>query len=102
MNHTSPTVTLNPDVVSTTLDNGETVLMHMGTASYFTLNQTGTQIWRLLSQGCSLSSIVTQLVAEYDVSERQATESVHTLLGQLADQQLITAVDAAARDVIEV
>lgn len=93
--HDSPTVSLNPDVVSTTLENGDTVLMHMGTASYFTLNPTGTHIWRLLTQGCSPSAIATQLVATYDVSEQQATASVHALLAQLADQQLVTAVDNA-------
>ena len=95
MNQISPSVILNPDVVSTTLDNGETVLMHMGTASYFTLNQTGTQIWRLLSQGCSPSVIVMQLVATYDVGEKQATASVDALLTELAAQQLLTAIDSA-------
>jgi hypothetical protein len=84
----------NPDVVSTLLDNGEVVLMHMGTASYFTLNATGAQIWAGLDQGLAPSAIVDQLVATYAVETVQATASVQALLTQLAEQQLVLAVEA--------
>ncbi len=82
--------TPNPDVVGTTLENGETVLMHMGTASYFTLNATGTQIWTLLGQGLSLAAIHEELVAGYEVTAEQAATSLLTLVEALSAQTLVT------------
>ncbi len=80
---------INPDVVSTRLDNGDAVLMHMGTASYFSLNQSGARIWQLLEAGLSPAAIATQLVAEYEVTPAQATQSVLTLMRQLTAQGLL-------------
>jgi hypothetical protein len=88
-------ITPDPNVVGTTLENGETVLMHMGTASYFTLNSTGTQIWDLLSKGVPLAEICEALVATYEVSAAQSTTSVLTLVAQLAAQHLLTVTEAA-------
>lgn len=82
--------TLNPDVIGTALENGETVLMHMGTASYFTLNATGTKIWELLGQGLNLAAIREELVASYEVSADQATASLLRLVEELAAQTLLT------------
>ena len=79
----------HPDVVVTRLDNGEAVLMHMGTASYFTLNSTGAQIWALLAQGLPPAAIVDQLVADYAVEIDRATASVQALVTQLTEQQLV-------------
>lgn len=79
----------HPDVVSTTLENGEAVLMHMGTANYFTLNSTGCRIWQLLEDAPSLAAVSEQLVAEYEVTPSQAEASVLALVKQLATQQLI-------------
>ena len=82
-------MTINPDVVSTVLDNGEVVLMHMGTATYFSLNQSGARIWALLSTGLAPAAIATQLCAEYEVTPAQATQSVLTLVQQLTMQDLL-------------
>lgn len=87
---------LNPDVVSTLLDNGEAVLMHMGTASYFSLNATGARIWQLLTTGLAPAAIAEQLAAEYAITPAQAHQSVLTLVGQLVDQQLLLVADVPA------
>lgn len=87
---------INPDVVSTQLDNGEAVLMHMGTASYFSLNPTGARIWQLLTAGLSPAAIAAQLAEEYAVTSAQAHQSVLTLVGQLVEQKLLLVEDAPA------
>src|SRR6058998_1078233 len=46
----------NPDVESTTLD-GETVLLHLGTGRYYTLNRVGTAIWEFCTGGNTISAI---------------------------------------------
>ena len=38
----------NPAVLFTDLGDGTSVLLHMGTRFYFTLNETGTKIWKTL------------------------------------------------------
>lgn len=87
---------INPDVVSTLLDNGEAVLMHMGTASYFSLNPTGARIWQLLTAGLPPAAIATQLAEEYAVTSAQAHQSVLALVGQLVEQKLLLVEDAPA------
>ena len=44
-----------------------TVLLHMGTKRYFSLNDTGAEIWRMLEQGVPVSEIPARLTATYDV-----------------------------------
>jgi hypothetical protein len=41
----------HPDVVDTPLDRDETVLLHLGTKRYFSLNASGGAIWRALKEG---------------------------------------------------
>lgn len=82
-------LTLNPAVVSTVLETGEAVLMHMDTANYFTLNPTGLRIWQLLEAESTMQQIIEQLVAEYEISAPQAQTSVLTLAQQLVDADLV-------------
>ena len=51
------TATLDPEVLYTKLDDGEAVLLHLGTTTYYTLNQTGARIWKLLGDGHSVQDV---------------------------------------------
>lgn len=82
-------LTPHGEVVSTTLDNGETVLMHLATATYYSLNQTGARIWDLLGEGLTLHEVAATLIAEYEVNDQQAQHSVLTLAQALAAQNLL-------------
>lgn len=82
-------LTPHVDVVSTTLDNGEGVLMHLATANYFSLNQTGTRIWALLGEGLTLHEVAATLVTEYEVTDQQAQHSVLILAQALTDHDLL-------------
>jgi len=84
------TATPDPQVVCTELRNGESVLLHLGTQSYFTLNKTGTVIWRLMAQGMDLGGVARELSATYQVSRLQAGQNVLDLADQLAAEQLIS------------
>lgn len=81
----------NPEVVSTTLDTGETVLINLTTANYFSLNATGTRIWALLGEGQSVAEVAATLATEYDVAAPQVQQSVLTLVEALAAHQLVAA-----------
>jgi hypothetical protein len=91
MNVTLHTVaTPDPEVASAEMHDGEIVLLHLGTKTYFTLNETGTRIWQLMCQGHTLGEIGEALNAEYEVSLEQAEGSVINLASQLAAEKLVS------------
>ena len=45
----------NPDVIATTLEDSESVLLDVKTRRYYSLNETGTRIWELLTDGQAVS-----------------------------------------------
>jgi len=76
------------EVVDTTLDDGEVVLLHLESKMYYSLNSTGEQIWRGLKEGVSLNEISQRLQDEFDVSEQDADRSVVDLVNELCEQKL--------------
>lgn len=81
----------DPDVLFTGLRNGESVLLHLGTKTYYSLNETGTRIWRLLAEGLEVGEIGRRLEAEYDVTLEHAQSSVIQLVEALVSEKLVLA-----------
>jgi hypothetical protein len=79
----------DPDVVATDLGGGETVLLHLRSKSYFTLNATGTRIWEGLTRGSTLREISERLQHEFRVDSERADRSVLELLRDLVSQKLV-------------
>ncbi len=80
----------HPDVVCTALKNEEAVLLHLGTQTYYSLNETGSQIWTWLGEGLSLGEIGQALEARYDVSLDRAQQYVIALANDLAAENLVS------------
>jgi hypothetical protein len=76
-------------VVDTKLDDGEVVLLHLESKTYFSLNLTGERIWQGLKQGQSLREISQCLQAEFDVDQTRADASVVELIDELTQQKLV-------------
>lgn len=76
------------DVVDTTLNEGEAVLLHLESKMYYSLNPTGERIWRGLKDGLSLRQISRRLQDEFDVDEQEADRSVLDLVNELCEQKL--------------
>lgn len=83
------------DVICTPLKNGESVLLHLTTQTYFSLNETGTRIWSHLENNLTLSEVADELVKVYDISQQQAAESVLALTSALYDEKLVVHVNEA-------
>ena len=47
----------HPEVVDTTLDEGEVVLLHLESKTYYSLNLTGQRIWQGLKNGLTLMEV---------------------------------------------
>jgi len=80
-------------VVDTKLDDGEVVLLHLDSKTYFSLNVTGERIWQGLKQGLSLREISQRLQAEFDVDAEKAVTSVLELINDLSEQKLVQIQD---------
>src|SRR5215207_7806894 len=77
------------EVVDTRLDDGEVVLLHLESKTYYSLNPTGERIWQGLKEGLSLRSISQRLQAEFEVDEENANRSVLDLVNELCEQKLV-------------
>jgi len=81
-------ISICSDVVDTTLNEGEVVLLHLESKMYYSLNSTGERVWRGLKEGLSLREISRRLQSEFDVDEEQADRSVLDLVAELCEQKL--------------
>jgi len=88
----------HPQVVDTPLDDDETVLLHLESKAYFTLNATGGRIWRGLKAGKSFDQIVAELEEIYEVTPEQARSSTQALLDELAQRGLLSSPARSADD----
>ena len=71
------------------LEGEESVLLHLESQTYYSLNSTGTQIWQAMKQGLTLQEICQRLQAEFLVNDDQAKHSVLALVDDLAQHQLV-------------
>ncbi len=78
----------HPEVVDTKLDEGEVVLLHLESKTYYSLNLTGQRIWQGLKHGLTLMEVSRQLQEEFEVDAEQADRSVLDLVNELCQQNL--------------
>ena len=83
-----------PEVVDTELEGEGAVLLHLESQVYFSLNETGTMIWKAMKQGLTLQEICHRLQKEFQVGEDQAEQSLFALTRELAQHKLVQAVEA--------
>ena len=82
---------LSPDAACAVVDDGAVVL-HMRTKRYFSLNETGAAIWRMLEDDVSLAVIPSRLTELYEVDVEAAAGAMTGLLEALASEELIALV----------
>jgi len=82
------------EVVDTEMEGEGVVLLHLESQIYFSLNETGTLIWKAMKQGLTLQEICHRLQEEFQVEEDQAEQSVLALMHDLAQQKLVQKVEA--------
>ena len=80
--------TIPAEVAAASLADG-TVLLHMRTKRYFSLNETGAEIWRMLEEDVPVADIPARLSAAYDVPIEDAHVAVVELIASLAEQDLL-------------
>jgi hypothetical protein len=67
----------------------ETVILHLGNGTYYGLDQVGTLVWEGIAAGKSISAVIGEIVASFDVDQATVETDVAELLASLADNDLI-------------
>ena len=75
---------------------GEALIIHMGTGTYFGLDEIGTRIWQLLAKHGSIETAVTVLHREYEVDDADLRRDVEGLVRKLAESNLLNMQAAQA------
>lgn len=68
---------------------GESVLLHLGTGVYFSLNETGTAAWELFDGATSLATIGEALCTRFDVPAEQVRQDLFELTQTLLEEGLV-------------
>ena len=82
-------LTINPqNVVHETID-GETILIHLGTGTYYSLDGVGAQIWGLLAAGASQSEVAADVASGSDADPAAVQQAVESLVEELLREELL-------------
>ncbi len=78
-----------PHVVHETID-GETILIHLGTGAYYSLEGLGAHVWGLaVSGGGGEREIIAAVQSLYDADPQLVADAVGSLLRELLDEGLL-------------
>ncbi|MDB4917471.1 MAG: hypothetical protein JWM95_5115 [Gemmatimonadetes bacterium] len=86
------TYSRHPELRLTAVD-GEGVVLHLGSLTYFTVNETGLTILDALLKPRTLGELVTAVTDEYDVSDAEATTTVRDFIGRCVESKLLITED---------
>ena len=68
---------------------GETVILHLESGTYYGLSDVGARVWDLIQKPRPVGDIRDALLKEYDVEPAQCEREVLALLSDLEDHKLI-------------
>jgi hypothetical protein len=83
----------SPDVVQETID-GEVVIVHLKKGDYYSLVNSGADIWAGIEQGMTSDVITADLINRYDGEADAIAKAVQDLITQLQDEEIILPIAA--------
>jgi len=87
-----------PTVVSEIFDN-EIVILNLASGTYYSLNQRGIEIWKLLQAGFSVEEMNSQIAAQAAVPIEEVAQVVQAFLITLAQENLIVVENHALQQI---
>lgn len=79
-----------PDVVFRDLQ-GEAVILHLGTGTYFGLDEVGTRAWQLMAEHRTLAEVCSSLAEEFEAPADRIERDLIAFVGQLLAKDLVRA-----------
>jgi hypothetical protein len=87
--HLSSTLSINPEVVYTHIEN-DLVMMDPNGGGFYSMNSVGTDLWnRLVEKPATLESIYYYLKERYEVSEEQLREDIEEFIQTMITQNMV-------------
>src|SRR5919108_3193708 len=83
-----PDFIINPKVVGETVE-GETILIHLETGSYYSLTGAGAEIWELVAAARSTAEIAGELATRHGRSSDEVRAAVDELVAELEREDLL-------------
>ena len=74
--------------------NGEIVILHYESESYYTLDAVGTKFWQLFTDLDSVEMVIQQLLQIYDVDEVALLRDVNSFVEELVEEELLIGCDS--------
>lgn len=85
----------SPDVLQERIE-GEVIVVHVLTGSYYSLLGSGAAIWSDILRGVDAETIIDQFVASGSENRVTVSAEVHRFLGELWDEQLVVVYEPGA------
>ena len=85
----------SPNVISETIQ-GETIVIHLTTGTYYSLQGVGAEVWDALNAGSAVGEVVDALEARYDAPRAEIDEAVAQLVRDLRAEDLVVEGDGPA------
>jgi hypothetical protein len=82
-------ITLSPNAMARQVGD-ETVILHLGSGTYFGLDAVGARFWQLMEVGKSFGEICDTVLDEYEVSREDLERDLMVLIKDLLAQDLIS------------
>ncbi len=79
------------DAVGSQFVESKAALLNGSSGCYYSQNEVGTEIWKLLVADESMEEVIRRIREKYSLSEEQAKEDVLELIANLEAEKLITA-----------
>jgi hypothetical protein len=67
----------------------EAVLLELKTGQYYSLNEVGTRMWRLLAEHGTVEPVLRALSQEYEIAEEQLRKDIDGFVGILTSRGLL-------------
>jgi Coenzyme PQQ synthesis protein D (PqqD) len=87
----------SPRIIYENVDN-EILIIDTLTGSYFSIKETGSQVWQLIAKKNNIDKIVKYLAQNGEANLNQISEDVNFFLQDLLDNELIISVEKPDQD----
>jgi hypothetical protein len=92
------TVKAVKDQVSCALD-GDTVILHLGSGTYYGLNTVGSTIWNLIQEARTIAEIHDRLLQQYEADAGECERDLLNVLDDLSKAGLVEIRDARSEEI---
>jgi len=88
-----------PDVIYENVDN-EVLIIEFNTGNYYSLNNSGADIWELLAAGTTEARIIQIIGKKYNSGNEEVQPAVDNLINELVEEKLIVPIKTEGNDAV--